>query len=221
MSTSSEPYPSPFGSGLDNEFQSYRTSVGELRSEPTAHNSLDTLPKGLSKTFAPSSPQSAEELESINVSDESACDSDDSIEFMSRFPEIYENLLEALKSRFIALDLATTFGQNQNHTAGEQRPASQAASRDSASSVKSKPNSVSGPQVCANKRRKIDEKDGSDDEENHKDKPTPSDGSQDDERLFACPYSKFEPARYSEVNNIEKDYRGCSSKFLPNISRLK
>ena len=41
------------------------------------------------------------------------------------------------------------------------------------------------------------------------------------EKLFACHYCKFEGARYSERNNLEKAYRGCSSGYWPDISRLK
>ncbi|KAL2419608.1 hypothetical protein ABEF95_006588 [Exophiala dermatitidis] len=41
------------------------------------------------------------------------------------------------------------------------------------------------------------------------------------ERLFACPYSKFDRSRYSEHNRHEKNYRGCSSGYWPDISRLK
>ena len=41
------------------------------------------------------------------------------------------------------------------------------------------------------------------------------------QRLLACPYSKFDPARYSERNQHEKQYRGCSGRYLTDISRLK
>ena len=39
--------------------------------------------------------------------------------------------------------------------------------------------------------------------------------------LLACPFYKHDPPRYSEVNINEKDYRGCSSVYLTDISRLK
>lgn len=41
--------------------------------------------------------------------------------------------------------------------------------------------------------------------------------------LFACPYWKHDPERYSENNLLEKEksYRGCSSIYLKDISRLK
>lgn len=41
------------------------------------------------------------------------------------------------------------------------------------------------------------------------------------DKLFACPYSKWEPARYSECNTTERNYRGCSSTFLRDIPRVK
>jgi hypothetical protein len=42
-----------------------------------------------------------------------------------------------------------------------------------------------------------------------------------DGKLLACPYFKYDPMRYSERNVLEKSYRGCSSCFLKDISRLK
>ena len=40
-------------------------------------------------------------------------------------------------------------------------------------------------------------------------------------KLLACPYSKFDPERYSERNSTEKNYRKCASSVLSNIARLK
>jgi hypothetical protein len=40
-------------------------------------------------------------------------------------------------------------------------------------------------------------------------------------RLLACPFHKMYPLRFSELNEREKEYRGCSSGYWPNISRLK
>jgi len=42
-----------------------------------------------------------------------------------------------------------------------------------------------------------------------------------DGRLLACPYCKYDPLRYSERNQEEKDYRRCASSYLTTISRLK
>lgn len=43
----------------------------------------------------------------------------------------------------------------------------------------------------------------------------------DDGKLLACPYSKFDSTRYSELNMTEQQYRGCSSCFLTTIPRMK
>ncbi len=40
-------------------------------------------------------------------------------------------------------------------------------------------------------------------------------------KLYACHYCKHDNSRYSDRNNSEKHYRGCSSGFWPDISRLK
>ncbi|KIX08694.1 uncharacterized protein Z518_03351 [Rhinocladiella mackenziei CBS 650.93] len=44
---------------------------------------------------------------------------------------------------------------------------------------------------------------------------------QDSKRLFACPFHKFDPPRYSEQNALETRYRRCSTVVLPSLSRLK
>ncbi|RMZ80170.1 hypothetical protein DV737_g3084, partial [Chaetothyriales sp. CBS 132003] len=41
------------------------------------------------------------------------------------------------------------------------------------------------------------------------------------ETLYACHFCKFDGQRYSERNRQEKQYRGCSSGYWPDISRLK
>ncbi|KAF7510094.1 hypothetical protein GJ744_007198 [Endocarpon pusillum] len=40
-------------------------------------------------------------------------------------------------------------------------------------------------------------------------------------RLIACPYTRYDPIRYSERNMAEKHYRGCSSCFITDIPKLK
>ena len=44
---------------------------------------------------------------------------------------------------------------------------------------------------------------------------------QADVKLFACPYAKYDPRRYSELNLIEKEYRRCTCSYLRDIPRLK
>src|ERR1700733_9020089 len=43
----------------------------------------------------------------------------------------------------------------------------------------------------------------------------------DDVHLLACSYFKLDPARYSEANILERNYRGCSSVYLRDIARVK
>ena len=40
-------------------------------------------------------------------------------------------------------------------------------------------------------------------------------------KLFACPYSKYDPQRFSELNVVEKEYRRCSCCYLRDIPRIK
>ncbi|KAJ9609780.1 hypothetical protein H2200_006108 [Cladophialophora chaetospira] len=47
------------------------------------------------------------------------------------------------------------------------------------------------------------------------------DAPQTPEKLFACPFCKYDKSKYSEQNVHEKQYRGCSSGYWPDISRLK
>lgn len=67
----------------------------------------------------------------------------------------------------------------------------------------------------------------SDDEEDPADRPRKivgrrqSSGQIETVPLLACPYQKFDRSRYSQTNSVEKEYRGCSSRYLPNIARLK
>lgn len=44
---------------------------------------------------------------------------------------------------------------------------------------------------------------------------------QEETRLFACPYHKRDPIRYSEKNPLETKYRRCSTVLLKDLPRLK
>ncbi|KAL9619601.1 MAG: hypothetical protein Q9160_005788 [Pyrenula sp. 1 TL-2023] len=82
-------------------------------------------------------------------------------------------------------------------------------------------NSLYRTQGHQRKRKRINEQEGKD----NGDDPTPNTRSPkpsdvDSKRPLACPYFKYNPARFSGMNCNERDYRGCSSKFLPDISRL-
>lgn len=66
-----------------------------------------------------------------------------------------------------------------------------------------------------------------DEDGDEEDSGTPKKVKQDSEsatslgKLYACHFCKHNSLRYSEKNNSEKHYRGCSSGYWPDISRLK
>ena len=70
---------------------------------------------------------------------------------------------------------------------------------------------------------------GGDDEDAHERRfkrcrplsPAPSVAGELPIRLLACPFNKSNPQRYSDRNNREMEYRGCSSCYITSIPRLK
>jgi hypothetical protein len=48
-----------------------------------------------------------------------------------------------------------------------------------------------------------------------------STSSSSENRLFACPYAKFDPARFSDKNIQDKTFRSCRTKLMRDISRVK
>jgi hypothetical protein len=50
---------------------------------------------------------------------------------------------------------------------------------------------------------------------------TDSTGSTFKNRLFACPYAKFDPMKFSDKNVDEKKFRSCRTSLMRNISRVK
>ena len=45
--------------------------------------------------------------------------------------------------------------------------------------------------------------------------------SSSENRLFACPYAKFDPARFSDKNIQDKKFRSCRTSLMRDISRVK
>ncbi|KAJ9616361.1 hypothetical protein H2200_000079 [Cladophialophora chaetospira] len=102
--------------------------------------------------------------------------------------------------------------------------ASSASSTSGQTHTTANPSSVTTPPSSAIKsvgKRSLEDDEG-DGSRRHK-RPRLSDGSSTNagEKLLACPYAKFDPRRYSEQNESEKHYRGCSSCYLRDIARLK
>jgi len=104
-------------------------------------------------------------------------------------------------------------GQRPISTSGQRRHRMQRESRGSAPNAKS-----------LGKRRRQADQDPDDfpssDDDNKRLRLNPE-GDDSNGRLFACPYAKYDPMRYSERNDIETNYRGCSSTLLRDIARMK
>lgn len=104
-------------------------------------------------------------------------------------------------------------GQQPISTSGQRRHRTQRESRGSAPSARS-----------LGKRRRQADQDPDDfpssDDDNEQLRLNPK-GGDSNSRLFACPYAKYDPMRYSERNDIEANYRGCSSSLLRDIARMK
>jgi hypothetical protein len=104
-------------------------------------------------------------------------------------------------------------GQQPISTSGQGRHRTQRESRGLAASAKS-----------LGKRRRQEGQDPDDFPSSDDDNKRPRlnlEGDDSNSRLFACPYAKYDPMRYSEKNDIETNYRGCSSKLLRDIARVK
>ncbi|KAK5054557.1 hypothetical protein LTR84_001448 [Exophiala bonariae] len=71
------------------------------------------------------------------------------------------------------------------------------------------------------RRRSGDEEDGEDTRRGKKPNRSQDRQQEGETRLLACPYTKFQRYRYSELNLTEKNYRGCSSCYARDIPRLK
>jgi hypothetical protein len=142
---------------------------------------------------------------------------------------LLQELHEALVREMVQDYIATA--KNASHRA--YTPSNSAASSNSNADSRTGDCALLEPSntvKCQGKRRRDDEDDGGNDDEEdenpdrrrHKRQRTA--GSNSDvlpEKLFACPYFKLDPSRYSQRNIDEKKYRGCSSCFLTDISRLK
>jgi hypothetical protein len=115
-------------------------------------------------------------------------------------------------------------GRIQTHAhAGSKRKAGTDSGGSSASS-----NKFNQPIAADNYFGRSDGHEGEEEEDDDDDQGTPKRRKQSPipavnvtQRLLACPYAKCDPIRYSERNVNEKQYRGCSGRYLTDISRLK
>lgn len=135
---------------------------------------------------------------------------------MSEYEEFWNGILQGFYNR---LPLSETIAVRSR--VSDKRTASQAFRHEATrySSSTSRTRSQCQPNKERRMRQKGDKEDEDDNNSSHSSSSSTTRG--DDRRLLACPYFKYNPARYSEMNSSEKDYRSCSNKYLPTIARLK
>jgi hypothetical protein len=101
------------------------------------------------------------------------------------------------------------------------QPVSKPASDSQATTRADQTNSTAGLQSSGPGRKRSRGDDEENDRRNRKRNPRPQlelphiDSPPD--QLFACPYYKADPVRYSQRNLVEMNYRGCSSRCLRDI----
>lgn len=76
------------------------------------------------------------------------------------------------------------------------------------------------------RKHKADANDDEDEEQGarkrqSRDESNPCDGLSKGTRLLACPFFKFQPERYSPLNEIETQYSTCSGRVIRDIPNLK
>ncbi|KIW14600.1 hypothetical protein PV08_07384 [Exophiala spinifera] len=138
-------------------------------------------------------------------------------------PNLQQSIIKGLATERISDAYVTLLVRARG--GGEQARGSQTGS-NLRSSSKSGSNSSQTTTSSLNYFNKRSHPDHEGDEENERPPPKrPSSRVKlspgQDGKLLACPYAKFDPARYSERNTTEIQYRGCSSCFLTTIPRLK
>lgn len=108
----------------------------------------------------------------------------------------------------------------RSHANSSKRKASGPETKScSKTSQKTQPGARRTPPNKNNRRH--EDQDDSDDSEGGSPKRRKQATVDPQNRLFACPYFKFEPLRYAEGNTHELHYRGCAGGLFRDISRVK
>ena len=127
-------------------------------------------------------------------------------------------LASLLVKTYFATPLIASGGVNTSDT--PDAPAASTAAKTTASAAK-----TTARQTAQKRKFRSDEEGehGQGDDENDGDRPGNESKSKSDSlsKPLACPFFKNDPTRYSERNNMERQYRICSTVLLKDISRLK
>jgi len=181
--------------------------------------SYSTPPSSITLLQSSTSSPSYSEISFVNGSNDSNIENilfERDLPFLQALVE--RILFRCLKARLYSSVFTTVAGRDNNSTTSV--PSKQTNSSSSTGRNK-------GSKRSRKARVNGDDRDDRDDnEEEPNDDPPKKRICKDGPRtitLFACPFWKHNPERYSENNLLEKEksYRGCSSIYLTDISRLK
>jgi hypothetical protein len=141
------------------------------------------------------------------------------IELPNELLPIQAKLVEQIKADYI-LNWRACLGHIRS------RPSQQSASTSRQQRLETSRSSRPPPPSAKSlgKRRREEGEDPDDvpsSDDDHKRRRATCEVDDSESKLFACPYAKYNPTRYSERNEVEASYRGCSSKLLRNIGRVK
>jgi hypothetical protein len=229
--TDSVPHPSPRDKSSEPQIE-LRSPIAQLQlqalkeevhnedSTSFATNSETTKNPNLDGLRGRESPAlSATELYSEISSIGSATDEGQAIALPAEVVRLQETFVQQLIREYVSNwrlsngQVRSRPGQQPISTSGQEGHRRQRKSRGSAPSAKS----------LGKRRRRVDQDSDdlpSSDDDNKRPRLDPEEDDSNN-KLFACPYAKYDPTRYSERNVIEKNYRGCSSRLLRNIARLR
>ncbi|ETI24200.1 hypothetical protein G647_03569 [Cladophialophora carrionii CBS 160.54] len=214
--------------------QSFSSSLQPSCPEDRFPRGSDSVSTVQARAVTPSTPDSDTSRQSGLEADE-AFESEGELSFMatpgpgdiqlesetpsnSRRWAIQSTVAEQLARSYTTLLLRTRGGQGHN----TRSPGSSCMESSSTSGSKSSQTMPSSPISSRKRSHTNDEKDDDNNKRPRKQRnPRREYGAADDGKLLACPFSKFDPARYSELNTTELQYRGCSSCYLTTIPRLK
>lgn len=220
---------------MDNEsaFRSQVRSTGTFSCGGTLHNAYGIQDTSFEepKSYLRGSPETDLERyipsegertasDVMSLSSEASLESFENYEITGDLARTYERFLQdVLKCFEEKLDFSASQGVKSH--APTKRTASQASGQNDLGDT-----SVS--QTSEGKKRLPEGRQGNsrkndDDDQDSPQRPRNSTRASKAplEKLLACPYFKFDPSRYSEGNQREKDYRCCSSKYLLDINRVK
>ena len=129
------------------------------------------------------------------------------------------SLVAGWLSRSIPVQCAGSPSRSGAHTraSANKQPARRTAGKRGVDTFDSSPKR----QRCDQSQDHNDEEEDDDTERRRPKRQKPGSASPASPLLLACPFQKFDPERYSEINAQEKEHRGCSSGYWPDIARLK